>query len=197
MSTTTGARERREQRTADSAELGTWLKKNYAVFMAGAPLKIGTFHELLARHTEIDRATLQVALRRHCGRDSYLKKLAAEGAVRLDLDGQPSGPGSPENRSMAAGLLAARKARDKAAKAEKAAAKVAEKAIGGREKRRPAATDGVTEAIPAPAPTPAPAAKTVGRGGRPIIKLKKSRRRNAPGGDQQYQPTTTSPPEGQ
>jgi sRNA-binding protein len=72
---------------------------------------------------------LRVLLGQHVARYPYQRALSREGAVRLDLDGNPVGAVTEEQRERALrplrrsgpGTVAERKEREKAAKAAKAA----------------------------------------------------------------------------
>ena len=164
---------RREKLSASSSNLIAWLRENYAVFLAHAPLKLGIHIDIRARHPEIDTAVLRIALRRHAKHSKYLRQCAADGAVRLDLDGESCGEVIEEHRRAAQEWLAARVHSSREARlAKKARAKAA-----GQKNVAPAATE---EPL---SPAAAPAGKTVGRGGRPIIRIKKSRRGVSGGGN--------------
>ncbi len=61
------------------------------------PLKLGIFHELLARHpADFQKDTLKLALGQHTRSTRYLQCVAA-GLQRHDLDGQPVEPVAPEH----------------------------------------------------------------------------------------------------
>lgn len=142
-----------ESRGAQTKALQSWLIERYpATFNQDAPLplKIGIHTDLLARHPDLDPATLRRALKRYCERRAYQLALAREGAVRVDLDGQPAGEVLEDQRRFAKLKL---KAKDQA-KPAKSPAKASPP--------QPAPT-------PPPTPEPPPAAVP----GRPVLKLKK------------------------
>ena len=93
-----------ESRGAQTQALQSWLAATYpATFNPDAPppLKIGIHHDLLTRHPDLDPATLRRALKRYCERRKYQLALASEGAVRVDLDGQPAGEVLEDQRKFA------------------------------------------------------------------------------------------------
>lgn len=142
-----------ESRGVQTAALQAWLVATYpATFSPDtpAPLKIGTHHDLLARHPDLDPATLRRALKRYCERRAYQLALAREGAVRIDLDGQPAGEVAEDQRRFAKAKLTARKAKKPAKSAAQATPDPAP--------------------VPTPAPTPPPPRALAGR---PILRLKK------------------------
>ena len=72
------------------------------------PLKLGIHADILHRWPEVDPVLLRRALANHTGRDGYLLALLhGRGDRRYDLDGQPVGTVTPEERAEAARLLAA------------------------------------------------------------------------------------------
>lgn len=135
-----------ESRGAQTAALQAWLAATYpATFNPDAPLplKIGVHVDLLARHPDLDPATLRRALKRYCERRAYQIALAREGAVRVDLDGQPAGEVLEDQRRFAKAKMSTKSAKSPAP-----------------------ATQAPT---PAPTPPPPPAAVP----GRPVLRLKK------------------------
>ena len=74
------------------------------------PLKIGIHNELVA--LGFDREMVVVGLRSYCGSSAYLSALR-EGAVRIGLDGQPTGLVNAEEEKFAAAQLAEKVARAK------------------------------------------------------------------------------------
>lgn len=144
-----------ESRGVQTAALQAWLVATYpATFNRDAPvpLKIGTHHDLIARHPDLDPATLRRALKRYCERRAYQLALAREGAVRLDLDGQPAGEVAEDQRRFAKAKLTAWKAK-----------KPAKSAAQGTHAPTP---------IPIPKPAPKPPEQPPPLAGRPILKLK-------------------------
>ena len=145
-----------ESRGAQTQALQSWLVATYpATFSPDtpAPLKIGTFHDLIARHPDLDPATLRRALKRYCERRAYQLALAREGACRVDLDGQPAGEVAEDQRRFAKSKLTAWKA------------------------KKPAKSAAQATPDPVPVPTPKPAPKSPEQppplAGRPILRLKK------------------------
>lgn len=101
-----------ESRGAQTQALQSWLAATYlATFNPDTPLplKIGIHADLLARHPDLDPATLRRALKRYCERRAYQLALAREGAVRVDLDGQPAGEVLEDQRKFAKLKLDTRK----------------------------------------------------------------------------------------
>ncbi len=138
-----------ESRGAQTQELRSWLAATYpATFNPDAPLplKIGIHTDLLARHPDLDPATLRRALKRYCERRAYQLALAREGAFRVDLNGKPAGEVAEDQRRFAKLKLDTRKP--------------AKSPAQGRPPQ-PAPT-------PPPTPEPPPAAVP----GRPILRLK-------------------------
>lgn len=76
----------------------------YPVFAEGKPLAIGMREELTKRHPDIEPRLLRSALLKHCKRPRYLKALASI-PERYDLDGNPSGVVTEEQRDKAANDL--------------------------------------------------------------------------------------------
>ena len=72
------------------------------------PLKLGIHADILHRWPEVDPVLLRRALANHTRRDGYLLALLHHrGDRRYDLDGQPVGTVTPEERAEAARRLAA------------------------------------------------------------------------------------------
>ena len=79
------------------------------------PLKVGIHADLIQRAPDLDPVLLRRALANHTRRDGYLLALLhGRGDRRCDLDGQPVGSVTPEERAEAARLLAASTQRDQA-----------------------------------------------------------------------------------
>jgi sRNA-binding protein len=72
----------------------------YPVFAAGKPLALGTRERLAERHPDIDLRLVKSALLKHCKRPRYLKALASD-PQRYDLDGNPEGTVTEEQREKA------------------------------------------------------------------------------------------------
>ena len=72
------------------------------------PLKVGILADLIQRAPDLDPVLLRRTLANHTRRDGYLLALLHHrGDRRYDLDGQPVGTVTPEERAEAARLLAA------------------------------------------------------------------------------------------
>lgn len=139
-----------ESRGAQTQALQSWLAATYpATFNPDAPLplKIGIHTDLLARHPDLDPATLRRALKRYCERRAYQLALAREGAVRVDLDGQPAGEVAEDQRRFAKLKL---------------------------DTRKPAKSPAPSTPAPTPVPTPPPSPPTPPSAisGRPVLRLK-------------------------
>lgn len=76
------------------------LASAYAVFRDGQPLAIGIHKEIKQRMPTLTDADLRPALYRHVISTKYLKALA-NGDTRFDLDGNPAGEVTPEQRQIA------------------------------------------------------------------------------------------------
>lgn len=76
----------------------------YPVFAEGKPLALGMRDELTKRHPDIEPRLLRSALLKHCKRPRYLKALASI-PERYDLDGNPAGVVTEEQRDKAANDL--------------------------------------------------------------------------------------------
>jgi ProP effector len=72
--------------------------------MPPPPMAIGIHRTIVERLglDQKDARSVGRLLRRHVQRPSYQRGLIAEGAVRLDLDGNPAGEVTPEERAQAA-----------------------------------------------------------------------------------------------
>ena len=144
-----------ESRGAQTQALQAWLTATYPkVFTNDAPppLKVGIHVDLLARHTDLDPATLRRALKRYCDRRPYQLALARKGACRVDLDGQPAGEVLEDQRKFAKVKLSA----GKSAKGTKSP------------------TPATPALTPAPTPPPAPTMPPNANLERPVLRLKKS-----------------------
>jgi ProP effector len=139
-----------ESRGAQTQALQSWLAATYpATFNPDAPLplKIGVHVDLLARHPDLDPATLRRALKRYCERRAYQLALAREGAVRVDLDGQPAGEVAEDQRRFAKLKLDTRK-------------------------RAKSPAQGTPAPTPVPTPPPSPPTPPSAISGRPVLRLK-------------------------
>lgn len=139
-----------ESRGAQTQALQSWLIEQYpATFNPAAPLplKIGIHTDLLARHPDLDPATLRRALKRYCERRAYQLALAREGACRVDLDGKPAGEVLEDQRKFAKLKLDTRKT---------------------KKPTKPATPAPTPVLTPPPSPPPPPSAIS----GRPMLRLK-------------------------
>jgi sRNA-binding protein len=118
------------------------------------PLKVGIKADLVATGV-MDEREIQSALRHYCRRRFYLQAVA-DGGERYDLDGNPTGEVSREDREWAANQVAAidvakAKAKAKAnAKAAKAAAKANAKATANANAEAALAAQSKTQAATLP-----------------------------------------------
>lgn len=80
------------------------LCTRFEVFRKAVPLSIGIHTVIRQRLPEIERSQLVAALKRHTGSTRYLKALA-QGTDRFDLNGNPSGAVTQEQRDQAAAML--------------------------------------------------------------------------------------------
>lgn len=83
-------------RNATLETLGT----TFAVFRDCLPLAIGIHKVIAERHPEIDQGHLRTAMRMHTASTRYLKALS-QAQVRFDIDGQPAGEVTAEQRQQA------------------------------------------------------------------------------------------------
>ncbi len=142
-----------ESRGAQTQALQSWLAATYlATFNPDTPLplKIGIHTDLLARHPDLDPATLRRALKRYCERRAYQLALAREGAFRVDLDGKPAGEVLEDQRKFAKLKLDAWKT------------------------KKPTKSPAPATPAPTPVPTPPPPPESPAAAvpGRPILRLK-------------------------
>ncbi|HOL64315.1 MAG TPA: ProQ/FINO family protein [Accumulibacter sp.] len=89
---------------SDPRELLERLRQQFPVFRDALPLAIGIDKQLLARHPDIDRKALRIALGMHTHSLRYLKAME-KACVRYQLDGQPAGEVPAEHRQHAAELI--------------------------------------------------------------------------------------------
>jgi hypothetical protein len=90
---------------------------------------------------------LRRALKRYCERRAYQLALAREGAVRVDLDGQPAGEVAEDQRRFAKLKLDTRK-------------------------RAKSPAQGTPAPTPVPTPPPSPPTPPSAISGRPVLRLK-------------------------
>lgn len=76
------------------------LAATFPVFRECRPLAIGIHKAIKARLPDLNDAQLRFALKSHTASTRYLKALA-NGDTRFDLDGNPAGAVSPEQRQLA------------------------------------------------------------------------------------------------
>ena len=92
-------------RRVAQAEALAWLAETYPAAFGSVvrPLALGAGRLVWpeAKRRGIKRRALNAALKRHTGSLAYLDALAADGAMRFGLDGQPMGPLSAEHRAGA------------------------------------------------------------------------------------------------
>lgn len=80
------------------------LTASFPVFRDCQPLAIGIHKSLKARPTELGDAEVRHALKIHTASTKYLKAIA-NGDKRFDLDGNPAGEITPEQRQQALDTL--------------------------------------------------------------------------------------------
>lgn len=95
------------------------LVANYQVFRDATPLAIGIHKVLRERMPELSREQISRALKIHTASTRYLKSLS-NAEHRLDLDGNPAGEITPEQREAA--MLLVKERIKKAAERRKAEA---------------------------------------------------------------------------
>jgi ProP effector len=76
------------------------LSSSFPVFRDCLPLAIGIHKAVKERLPDIDRDKLRTAMRIHTASTRYLKSLS-NGQARFDLDGQPAGEVTAEQRQQA------------------------------------------------------------------------------------------------
>jgi ProP effector len=87
------------------------IKQAFPVFAECKPLAIGIFDGVKERFPDKSNARIGRALNRHTKSIDYLREVAAEGAIRHNLAGEPVEPVSQDHRAWAVGLLAKKEAR--------------------------------------------------------------------------------------
>lgn len=80
------------------------LSTNYAVFRDCQPLALGIHKTVKERMPEVEAAALRAAMKIHTASTRYLKALVV-GKERFDLDGQPAGEVTEEQREVASTAL--------------------------------------------------------------------------------------------
>lgn len=80
------------------------LSEMFPVFQNAVPLAVGIHKAIRKRLPEIDQRLLRIAMKIHTDSTRYLKALA-NGRNRHDLDGQPSGTITPDQRALAASVM--------------------------------------------------------------------------------------------
>jgi ProP effector len=80
------------------------LVSTYAVFRECRPLALGIHKTLRERSPELTQDAIRVALKIHTGSTRYLKSLT-QTEQRFDLDDQPAGTVTPEQKEIAANTL--------------------------------------------------------------------------------------------
>lgn len=105
------SRRRAEIKAANAAH--DWAKRRWPNSVARMlPLVIGAGEEITAEAelAGISNRAIRRALHRHTRRPAYLANMAAPNAYRVDLDGKPIEPVTPEHQQRANELLAAHNA---------------------------------------------------------------------------------------
>lgn len=134
------------------------LQQRFPGIASLQPLAIGTYDTLVERCPDIPADAIKKALQVHCRRLAYLERMAKPDSQRHTLEGEPVEPVSDENRAHAKAEYKRRKKRQ----GERAAARRAqEAAIRAKAQQTP------------PPESAATALKTVGKGGRPILSLRR------------------------
>jgi len=80
------------------------LTASFAVFRDGLPLAIGIHKAIRERLPDIGGTQLRMALKRHTASTKYLKAVA-NGQKRFDLDGNPAGEITADQREQALATL--------------------------------------------------------------------------------------------
>ncbi len=112
------------------------ISVKFAVFREGRPLALGIHKVIIERMPEIDTAQLRLAMRLHTASTRYLKGLLATGE-RFDLDGNPAGEVTAEQREVAGTTLRERfKKSAERRKAEEHALKAAREEQEAQQKRQ-------------------------------------------------------------
>lgn len=125
-----------ETKPARSTSLLETLNASFAVFRDCQPLALGIHKTIKERMPDVDAAQLRLAMRIHTASTRYLKAQLT-GKERFDLDGQPAGEVTDEQREVASTTLRERfkKAADRR-KAEEKAQREAKKEEEAQHKRQ-------------------------------------------------------------
>lgn len=91
-------------KASPSNALAERLSATFAVFKEATPLAIGIHKVIRERLPDIDTGELRATMKRHTSSTRYLKALATT-ETRLDLDGNPAGEVTSEQRDQAAEQL--------------------------------------------------------------------------------------------
>lgn len=112
------------------------ISANFAVFREVRPLALGIHKTIMERMPDVDTAQLRLAMRIHTASTRYLKALLAT-RERFDLDGNPAGEVTAEQREVASTTLRERfkKVADRR-KAEEQALKEAKREQEAQQKRQ-------------------------------------------------------------
>lgn len=134
------------------------LKSRYLAFRQRLPLSLDTRNRLaeLAEAAGVSKTIARRILAFWTHTTAYLKTLAAPGAVRHSLDGEPGEPVSTEHQEQARAILEQRRA------------KIREN--GKVRKRKPEPLRDSAKAVPVPDPEPDPQPEPPAR---PVLKLKR------------------------
>jgi ProP effector len=117
--------------TADALKL---IAERFVVFREARPLAIGIHKAVLQAMPELDAGKIRIALRRHTGSTRYLKAVAV-GDDRYDLQGQPAGKITEEQKQQAAEALRERFKKGAERKREEAKAKQEQERAAERERQ--------------------------------------------------------------
>lgn len=90
--------------SVSGVDVSKLLNERFAVFRDALPLAIGIHKAVMKALPEIDGSKVKAALRRHVGSTRYLKAVA-NGDDRFDLEGQPAGKITEEQKKQAADSL--------------------------------------------------------------------------------------------
>ena len=141
------------------------------------PLKIGIDADIAERCPAVSRIERSVLLHYYCKRTMYLSA-CVEGALRVDLDGNPAGTVSAADAEHAAAKLAEALAKREA---RRVAARAARRAV-----KKPATVPAPAALKPAPTPksptseppsTPKPASTASPMAKRPVLRLPAARKK--------------------
>lgn len=111
------------------------LSQQFQVFREGRPLALGVHKAILEKMPEVDPAKLRVALRAYTASTRYLKALSV-GRERFDLDNQPAGEVTEEQRALAIKVLRERFEKSVERKKAEASAEAERKLKEAQEQRQ-------------------------------------------------------------